>query len=451
MSSSKQAITCEKLAKTYVYSDSSVRRLIHALRPRWMVRRFGLSGGETGIQALRPLDLRIDCGESVGIIGRNGSGKSTLLQLISGVLHPSSGRIEANGRVAALLELGSGFDPDFTGRENVYFAASLLGFSEEEIDAAYDRIEQFAGIGDFIERPTRCFSSGMKLRLAFAVYTMVSPDILIIDEALAVGDEGFQRKCYRRLDTLREEGTTLLFVSHSPAAVIQLCDRVIWLEQGQLIADGAPKSVMDAYHRFTHLPAQLRAGFINDLVQAGEVSSLEESPGESNAETGEPLTPALDPSLVSQSRDSYPCRGCEIKGFKLTDKDGLEANVLKRNERYTFAYEACFNEDCYGVFFAMFIKGLNGMELGGVTTPSRSARIEKICAGTHYTVEFSFKCLLTTEAYFINAGVEKLENDESVFAHRVVDALLFRVHPEDDTIHTGIVDFQTAATLHKSS
>lgn len=450
MSASVPAILCEQLSKTYSGWKPPARRLLEALRDGWLGRgraEWAQAKDEAEwIRALRPLDLSINAGESVGIIGRNGSGKSTLLQLICGVLRPSGGQVIKRGRVAALLELGSGFDPEFTGRENVHFAASLLGYSDAEIRAAYPEIERFAGIGKFIEQPFKSYSSGMKLRLAFAVYTMVRPEILIIDEALAVGDEGFQRKCYRRLEALREEGTTLLFVSHSPAAVIQLCDRVLWFETGRLIADGAPKPVMDAYHRFTYLSPERREPYIESFRRSGVVPvGLTASSADDVEVAEEP--PGMDPTLVPQSRDSYPCRGCEIRNFRIIDQAGRETNVLKRNQRVKFVFEVVFQESCYGVFFAMFIKSLNGTELGGMTEPPLSARMLEVRAGEVYQVEFSFQCLLTHGVYFINAGVEKMENDESVFAHRIVDAVLFRVLPQKESANTGMIDFQIRPQL----
>ena len=450
MPSSTSVIVCENLGKTYIQSRSPFGQFIAAVRAGGSGHSTAAGDADDGVEALRSLNVSICGGESVGIIGRNGSGKSTLLQMICGVLCPTSGRVSVQGKVAALLELGSGFDPDFTGRENVFFAGSLLGFSDQEIHAAYPQIEQFAGIGSFIDRPVRCYSSGMRLRLAFSVYTMVRPDILIIDEALAVGDEGFQRKCYRRLETLREAGTTLLFVSHSPAAVIQLCDRVVWLEAGRLVADGEPKAVMDAYHRFNHLPPESRQGFVEKFRGEGAAAAGPAVPAAANAAGVAPAS--FDPSLASQSRDSYPPRGCEIRNFKILDPAGEVANVLQRNKRYRFSYEVTFTEACYGVFFAMFIKGLNGTELGGMTEPARLSRIPEVSAGSVYQVEFTFQCLLTHGVYFINAGVEKLENEESVFAHRVVDAVLFRVIPDRDTACTGIIDFQISPKrMHHST
>lgn len=451
MSATEPVILCEQLSKTYPEWKRPGRRLFEALRDGWLgglrSERSGEKGEAAGIHALRPLDLSIKSGESVGIIGRNGSGKSTLLQLICGVLRPSGGQVVKRGRVAALLELGSGFDPEFTGRENVHFAASLLGFSDAEIRAAYPEVERFAGIGKFIEQPVKSYSSGMKLRLAFAVYTMVRPEILIIDEALAVGDEGFQRKCFRRLEVLRESGTTLLFVSHSSAAVIQLCDRVLWFEAGRLVADGVPKVVMDAYHRFSHLSADERELFMAKVRPDGSVAVVRD--GDSpRGNTEAAAVSQFDPSLVPESRDPYPSRGCEIRNFRIIDQSGRPVNLLECNQRAKFVYEVAFQEDCHGVFFAMFIRGLNGTELGGRVEPSLAARLPEVKSGTVCEVEFDFQCSLTQGVYFINAGVEKLEGEESIFAHRVVDAVLFRVVPQRESPKTGIIDFQIKSKVN---
>ena len=188
-------------------------------------------------------------GETLGIIGRNGSGKSTLLQIICGILLATSGRVEVNGKVSALLELGAGFNPEYTGRQNVYIKGSILGLTTKAIEARFDDIMAFADIGDFINQPVKTYSSGMAVRLAFAVAISVDPDILIVDEALAVGDAAFQRKCFARIKHIQESGSTILFVSHGAGTVIELCSRALLLEKGELIASGSPKQVISHYHR----------------------------------------------------------------------------------------------------------------------------------------------------------------------------------------------------------
>ncbi|HBE34999.1 MAG TPA: ABC transporter ATP-binding protein, partial [Cyanobacteria bacterium UBA11368] len=185
--------------------------------------------------ALRDVSVKIPKGKTIGIVGRNGSGKSTLLQIIAGILTPTRGEVQAQGRIAALLELGSGFNPEFTGRQNVFFNGQLLGLSYQEIEARYDAIAAFADIGDFIDQPVKTYSSGMFVRLAFAVATSVEPDILVVDEALSVGDEAFQRKCFARIQAIKDRGGTILFVSHSPTSVVSLCDSAILMDRGELL------------------------------------------------------------------------------------------------------------------------------------------------------------------------------------------------------------------------
>lgn len=199
--------------------------------------------------ALDGIDLEVGKGEALGIIGRNGAGKSTLLKVISRILRPTHGRVWVRGHVAPLIELGAGFHPELTGRENVYLNGAILGFSRIEMEAKYERIVEFAELGDFIDAPLRTYSSGMKVRLGFAVATDTEPDILIVDEILAVGDQHFQEKCHARMRAFRERRTTILFVSHSRASVERLCDRAVWLEKGRVVASGSPAIVLDGYNR----------------------------------------------------------------------------------------------------------------------------------------------------------------------------------------------------------
>lgn len=270
--SSEISIKAEGLGKTFPIYDKPHHRLLQMIAPgpkdRWH-RTF---------RALSDVSFEVHRGETVGIVGRNGSGKSTLLQLICGTLTPSEGVIWAHGRIAALLELGAGFNPDFTGRENVYLNGSLLGLTREQLDERFDDIVAFADIGEFVEQPVKSYSSGMYIRLAFAVAIHVTPDILVIDEALSVGDEAFQRKCFARIDAIRDAGATVLFVSHSAGTVIELCDRALLLDRGELIAQGTPKHVVSHYHKLIYAPADRRAevreSIRNGVADVHDVGSM---------------------------------------------------------------------------------------------------------------------------------------------------------------------------------
>ena len=209
---------------------------------------------EHDFYALKNVSFQVDEGERVAIVGRNGAGKSTLLSLVCGLAAPEKGRVEVSGKIAALLELGSGFHPDLTGRENVYLNASLLGFTRARTDALFDSIVEFSGIGEFIDEPLRTYSSGMLVRLAFSVALNLEPSILIIDEVLAVGDQAFQEKCFEKVLEFRDSGKTLLCVSHSPAILLKLCDRALWLDHGELMMDGKALAVLEAYTGHTVAP-----------------------------------------------------------------------------------------------------------------------------------------------------------------------------------------------------
>lgn len=239
MHSDKQAISVRNLTKTYRIFGHPGQRLKQAMT-------FGLKRYHKDFTALRDVSFDIKKGETVGIIGRNGSGKSTLLQLICGILKPTSGTVEVNGRVSALLELGAGFNPEFTGRENVYFQGALTGLTKEEMDRRFEDIVAFADIGDFIDQPVRTYSSGMFVRLAFSVMAHIDAEVLIIDEALSVGDAAFTQKCMRFLECFRQQGTVVL-VSHDLASITAFCDIALWLDKGRLLAVGSAKEVCEAY------------------------------------------------------------------------------------------------------------------------------------------------------------------------------------------------------------
>ena len=235
-------IRAEKLSKCYRVFSSPRARLAQGL---WRGRRTFYEP----FWALRDVSFQLEAGQTMGVVGRNGSGKSTLLQLLCGTLMPTSGSVSIGGRVAALLELGSGFNPEFTGLENIYLNAALLGLTQNETDANLDAILGFADIGDFIHQPVKTYSSGMALRLAFAVQANIQPDVLVVDEALAVGDEFFQRKCFKHLEALKAKGTSILLVTHNCGQILQHCDQAILLHKGQLEFIGRPKSITTIYQR----------------------------------------------------------------------------------------------------------------------------------------------------------------------------------------------------------
>lgn len=371
--------------------------------------------------ALRDVTFDVRPGEQVGIVGRNGAGKSTLLQIICGTLEPSSGSVQVGGRIAALLELGAGFNPELTGRENVFLNGSVLGLDRALLEERFDEIVAFADIPGFIDQPIKSYSSGMFMRLAFAVAVHVDPQILVVDEALSVGDEGFQRKCLVRLEAMRSRGTTILFVSHSAQTVIQLCDRALWIDDGRLLLDGSPKSVLDAYHR------SLGAG-IPHMRESGE--SLEEQRGG----TVMPFSTAMV---------EYPQAGGRILDAVLSDDHGHPVPRLEHGRRYRFAYRLRLTEPARGLRCGMLFKTRTGVEVGGaVVEPEIECE-----AGDSMQVEFAFTCLLAPGRYFINCGAMASQSGVDRYIHRLVDAFeVDVVHPSrlntGGVLPAGLVDLE---------
>ena len=434
------AIRIAGLDKTFPIYEKPHHRLFQMLSPkahkaRWF-REF---------HALSNINLTIGRGETVGIVGRNGSGKSTLLQIICGTLMPTHGDVQVHGRVAALLELGSGFNPDFTGRENVYLNGTLLGLSKEQIDERFDDIATFADIGEFIEQPVKSYSSGMYVRLAFAVAINVTPDILIIDEALSVGDEAFQRKCFARIEKIRDGGATILFVSHSAGTVVDLCNKAVLLDRGELLASGAPKFVVSRYQKLIYAPADrvqaLRSEIRSETL--GHVGN-EDVEVSINSEHIDEVAPEayLDDGLVPQSTVTYVSRGARIKNVRIETLEGEGVNVLVPGEEYVYAYSVTFDSAAASVRFGMLIKTISGVELGGgASAPTSFDAHDYIEQGTNIDVKFRFTCLLAPGTYFLNAGVVGDVGEGETFLDRLIDVSMFRVQHDPLRLATGLVDF----------
>jgi len=362
----------------------------------------------TPVWAVRGVDLDVMPGETVGIVGRNGSGKSTLLQMICGTLSPTEGEVRVRGRVAALLELGAGFNPEFSGMENIYLNAALMGLDRRETDAHLDAILAFADIGDYVHRPVRTYSSGMYVRLAFSVAVAVEPDLLVVDEALAVGDEAFQRKCFARIEALKERGSAILFVSHAASAVVQLCDRAVLMEAGTKWLEGPPRSVMAHYQRVLYGPAERRDELMDELRA--------------------PAPARLDEGLRVESTLHYESRGARIEAPRLVDDSGSEVNVLLPGGLYRYVYAVHFDAAADQVHFGMLVKATNGTELFGMASHAHGEGIEHVAAGAVVRVEFQFRAAMLPGTYYLNAGcVGVLPGEGETYLHRIIDALAFRI------------------------
>ena len=359
--------------------------------------------------ALQDINFRVHPGEAVGIIGINGAGKSTLLKLITGTTQPTTGSVQIKGRISAMLELGMGFHPDFTGRQNAVMGGQLMGLSVEEIAGLMPEIEAFAEISDYIDQPVRVYSSGMQMRLAFAVATAVRPDILIVDEALSVGDAAFQRKCFQRIESFRSEGTTLLFVSHDVDAVKRLCGQAVFLDQGFVKMAGKAKDVCDAYEK------HLFGGQATMSVSAG----IEKPKGH------------LDSSLNAASIEKqYGDGGACITSVQIETDSGNIANVIPEGVRFYVNYTVNFLQECHGVTFGMMIKTVEGVPVYGTNTNGWANQQDFDC-GQMASVRYALDGNLMPGTYYLNIAAAHDVGEGPQYLHRRIDCLIFcvtRVH-----------------------
>lgn len=469
--SSDIAIKVENLSKCYQIYDTPRDRLKQFVYPKIKGALAPIKKLITGHQspitnyyrefwALKDVSFEVKKGETVGIIGRNGSGKSTLLQMICGTLTPTSGTVQTHGRVAALLELGSGFNPEFTGRENVYMNAAILGVSQDEIDARFDDIAAFADIGEFIEQPVKTYSSGMLVRLAFAVAINVQPEILVVDEALSVGDELFQRKCFSRIEAIRAKGATILFVSHSGGQIVELCDRAMLMDAGERLAMGKPKQIVGRYQKLLYAPADKQAAIRSEIRQlestqaelvvsaASKQAQASISLQEDTAKHTNPLEETFDPNLKPSSTIEYESHGAYIADPQILTLAGERVNNLCRGKTYRYCYQVTFQQNVSSVRFGMLIKTISGMELGGgVSAHSLQDSLSVVEAGASCAVDFRFRCSLNPGTYFLNAGVVGVVNGEETYLHRLIDIAMFRVQPDPVLLATGLVDFDCSPEI----
>ena len=413
----RPAISVSGLTKTYTLYPRSSDRLIHALFPSKTYPVF---------DALKDVALEVERGKTVGIIGQNGAGKSTLLQLITGTLHPTNGRVDVQGRVAALLELGAGMEPEFTGRENIYLNATILGLSRAEVDARFDDIVQFSELGDFIDQPVKTYSSGMFMRLAFSVVAHVDADVLIIDEALAVGDALFVQKCMRFLNRFKETGT-ILFVSHDMAAVTALCDEAIWLDHGAVRKRGPAAAVCEAYvealfERQSPAPGPSGPDGTRQSVLDGEQVIFDR--------THPPAAPGVTSvSPLVGGADSFGEGGAEITdvwfeepgaGTRLTQvQEGALVQLVVRLE-----VTAPIPKPIIG----FYIKDRLGQNLMGDNTFSETDPLDPLSAGRAYEAVFAFPWpALASGAYTVTVAVSDGDHENHRVRHWIHDALVLEV------------------------
>ena len=434
----ENAITVKDVTKIYKLYDKPIDRLKEALNP------FHKEYHEK-FYALNNLSFEVKKGETVGIIGTNGSGKSTILKIITGVLTPTTGEVEVNGVISALLELGAGFNMDYTGIENIYMNGTMMGFSKKEMDAKLQEILDFADIGDFVYQPVKTYSSGMFVRLAFALAINVEPEILIVDEALSVGDVFFQSKCYRRMEEIRQKGTTILMVTHDMGSIIKYCDKVVLLNKGNFVAEGAPGHMVDLYKK-------ILAGQMEGLEAAKDVDS--DFSGETAEKEQKEKTYQLphgklmkDSLTINSNRTEYGDGRAEIYDLGLFDQRGNLTNLLLKGEEFTIKEKIRFAAPIQSPIFTYTIKDKKGTDLTGTNTMFEGTDIKPVKAGDEYEVSFTQKMTLQGGEYLLSMSCTGFEQGEHTVYHRLYDVANITVISNKNTV--GVYDMESAVQAVK--
>lgn len=391
--------------------------------------------------ALDKISFSVEKGSTVGIIGTNGSGKSTILKIITGVLNPTTGSVKVDGSISALLELGAGFNMDYTGIENIYMNGTMMGFSREQMDAKLSDILEFADIGDFVYQPVKTYSSGMFVRLAFALAINVEPEILIVDEALSVGDVFFQAKCYRRMEEIRKNGTTILMVTHDMGSVIKYCDKVILLNKGKFLAEGPAGEIVDLYKkilagRMEDLEADLAKRLDSDFTGMMEFNN---DINKTHKEEHQGLM--KDKMSINPNKTEYGDGRAQIYDLGVLDAKGELTNLLLKGERFTIREKIRFNTNITSPIFTFTIKDKKGTELSGTNTMFEGVDVKPAKCGDEAMVEFTQKMTLQGGEYLLSMSCTGYEDGNLTVYHRLYDITFITVISNKNTV--GVYDMES--------
>lgn len=422
---SNTALTVDHVCKVYHLYDKPTDRVLESLN---LIKK-----KHKDLYVLDDISFSITKGEIVGIIGVNGAGKSTILKIITGVLNPTSGSVTVNGKISALLELGAGFNPDYTGTENIVLSGTLMGYTKEEIEEKIPHILEFADIGEYINQPVKTYSSGMFARLAFAVAINVDPDILIIDEALSVGDYFFQSKCYKKFEEFRQRGKTILFVSHDMGSILKYCNRAILLSQGHVAAMGETKGVIDVYKKLlvSKSPDDNSSNILTAKKEGGEAE-------DNNLRA----VMNVNPNFIE-----YGDKSAEIIDFGIRTKEGGVSSFVHKFDEFSVLFTVRFHQPVSNPIFAFTIKDLKGTELFGTNTMIENAVPVEAQIGDVYQVSFSQKMYLNGGNYLVSFGCTSYHKDNVVVHHRLYDICSVDVISQKTTV--GFVDFDSSVEVMK--
>lgn len=473
MEEAEKIISVDQVSKVYRLYDKPIDRLLESISLR-------KKSYHKDFYALRDISFSVGRGEAVGIIGTNGSGKSTMLKIITGVLSATTGKVESRGSICALLELGAGFNQDYTGIENIYMNGTMMGFSKAEMDEKLPAILEFADIGDFVYQPVKSYSSGMFVRLAFALYISIDPEVLIVDEALSVGDVFFQAKCYHRMDELKRKGTTILMVTHDLGSVMKYCDRVVLFHKGEKVGEGLPGQMVDKYkkilagkdpHAEQFMEEQNFLGNVDEeaVDTAGSTETNENAGSDSGRNSGrntgeagehaEPTSPKAGQSsqkptgfmkdhlTLNPSSQQYGNGKAEILDFGVLDKDGRPSNVLLKGEEFSIKERIVFHDNIQAPIFTFTIKDKRGMDLSGTNTLFEGKEIPAVKKGDEYYCTFTQRMNLQGGEYLLSISCTGFEEGEHTVYDRKYDITSITVLSNKNTV--GIYDMESEVTLER--
>lgn len=432
---SEVAIRVDNVSKLYKLYDKPSDRLKESL---------GLTRKKLYKEhyALHNVSFDVKRGETVGIIGTNGSGKSTILKIITGVLNPSGGHVEIDGRISALLELGAGFNMEYTGIENIYLNGTMIGFSREEIDAKMQDILDFADIGDFVHQPVKTYSSGMFVRLAFAVAINIDPEILIVDEALSVGDVFFQAKCYKKFEDFKKMGKTILFVSHDLGSISKYCDRVVLLNRGKKLAEGTPKEMVSMYKRImvNQDKAEEIAAHQMDMssLEEDDEKEIKEAACEGQWKNHYNLNPDVD---------EYGNGAAEIEDFAIIDENGNYTNAIVKGTRFRLKSKVKFKQDVHDPIFTYTFKNIQGVAITGTNTMYEKKDVPLAKEGETYVATFEQDMFLQGGEYLLSMSCTGYRDGEFQVYHRLYDVCNVTVVSDKNTV--GFYDMNSVTTVEK--
>ena len=391
--------------------------------------------------ALHNVSFEVEKGQTVGIIGTNGSGKSTILKIITGVLSATSGKVDVQGRISALLELGAGFNQEYTGMENIYLNGTMMGYTREEVDAKVQTILAFADIGDFINQPVKTYSSGMFVRLAFAVAINIDPEILIVDEALSVGDVFFQAKCYHKFEEFKEAGKTILMVSHDLGSIAKYCDKVVLLNKGHMVDVGEPKKIVDLYKQILVSEAEGRS-------EGEEQPTIDDTPSKTEAgNQGDASDKSLWKNILMQNPNvlDYGDKEAEIVDFAIIDEKNRITNNIEKNTEFKIRMKVEFHKDINEPIFAFTIKDLQGTDVTGTNTMYEKVDFGTVKAGSVKVIEFTQNMNLQGRNYLLSFGVVGYKDSDFAVYHRLYDVCNINVISDKDTV--GFYDMNSSVSV----